>query len=82
LLFARASPFAVEKSPVARQAQIQSPAEKVVKFVLKNWFVERDLWPAPLFDQIGGLVELHIPIVVSMDDPKTKTRRFMDSGAC
>ena len=68
LAFARGNQFAVEEfCGGAVGADPIAPAEQVVNFVGDNQFLERNFLSTQFFDQIGGLLERHVAIVVTMN---------------
>ena len=44
-----------------------APAEQVVNFFGDDWLFERGFLGTQFFDQIGGLLERHVAIVVAMN---------------
>ena len=48
-----------------------APAKQVVNFVGKNQLFELDFLAAQFFDQIGGLLERNVTIVVAIDQRYT-----------
>ncbi len=66
--FARGSQIAVEEfGSGGVGADPIAPAEQIVNFVGDDQLLECDFLGAQFFDQISGLLERHVAIVVAMD---------------